>query len=145
MTAMRSPNGFRRSGLRTNAVTWWPCSIAWRTISKPVPPVAPNTASFIIPPVYEERRSTACLAGLPNRSRVDLMASSCRALRWSLHQEYERNHRQRGDSQHPEVVEVADHVRLAKDIAVELPIGLLLRGRRSRGHENLACTMQCGS
>src|SRR5882724_2919007 len=49
LTLIRSRNDLSRSGERTNAVTECPYSIACRTISNPVLPVAPNTTSFILP------------------------------------------------------------------------------------------------
>jgi hypothetical protein len=46
LMAIRSRNRSSGSGERTNAVTEWPRAIACRTISSPVPPVAPRTTSF---------------------------------------------------------------------------------------------------
>src|SRR5205807_8608219 len=54
------------------------------------------------------------------------------------HQEYERNHRQRGNAQHPEVVQISYHVRLPKYGTVKPTVCLLLRGQSAGGHEDLA-------
>src|SRR5258708_2487453 len=48
--SIRLANVSRLSGARTNAVSLCPRSIAWVTISRPTPPVAPSISSFKVSP-----------------------------------------------------------------------------------------------
>src|SRR5262245_39578325 len=86
LIVMRSLNELSRSGERTNAVTECPRSIACRTISCPVPPVAPSTSSFIVFSSQTGRRAAVSSRGQPRKQRFfeflpyGVSVSRCRFL-----------------------------------------------------------------